>query len=107
MSQSMGQSPAVLSWGSEENAHFYISTLTTVMEPLVPFPRSYPCSEEDCTRRSGASRAVINSLCWALMKLYLEHVSGVGSPDKEGMDVLERAQGRAMNAREGLEHLPL
>lgn len=97
----MGQSPAVMSWGSEGNAHFYVSTLTTVMEPLEQLPRSWLCSKEDCTRRSGASRALILSLCWALLKLYLQHVSSVGSLDKEGMDVLERAQGRAMNAWTG------
>lgn len=85
LSQSMGQSPAALIWASEENACFYISILTIVMEPLLQFPRSYPCSKEDCMRRSGASRAVILFLCWALMKLCLQHVSSVGSPEKEGM----------------------
>lgn len=84
-------SPAVLSWGSEGNAHFYVSTLTTVIELLVQLPRSCPCSREGCVR-SGASRAVILSLSQVLTKLCLEHVSSVDSPDKKSVDVLERAQ---------------
>lgn len=79
-------SPAVLSWGSEGNTHFYVSTLTTVIEALVQLPR------EGCGRRSGASRAVILSLSWVLSKLCLEPASSVGSPAKESVDVLERAQ---------------
>lgn len=85
-------SPAVLSWSSEGNAHFYALTLTTVIDKLVQLPRSCPCSREGCVRRSGASRAVILSLSWLLTKLCLEHVSSVGSPAKESVDVLERAQ---------------
>lgn len=57
-------SPAVLSWGSEGKAHFYVSTLTTVIELLVQLSRSCPCSREGCVR-SGASRAVILSLSGA------------------------------------------
>lgn len=68
-------SPAVLSWSSERNAHFYVPALTTVIEPLVQLPRSCPCSREGCAGRSGASRAVILSLCWVLMKLCLKRVS--------------------------------
>lgn len=92
LSKSVGQAPAVLSWCSEGNAHFYVSTLTAVMEPLVQLPKSCPCSREGCTGSSGASRAVILPLCWVLTKLSLELVSSGGSPDKEGADVLERAQ---------------
>lgn len=77
MSQSRGQSP----WGSEGDAHFDVSTLTTVTEPLVQLPRSWPCCREGCAR-SGASSDPVPPLGAA------EAVPGA----LPSVDVLERAQ---------------
>lgn len=93
-------SPAVLSWGSEGNTHFYVSTLTTVIEALVQLPR------EGCGRRSGASRAVILSLSWCCQScVWSLHPVWAPQPRKVWMCWREPSEGPGMPWRAGASPL--